>query len=755
MTWSAAIIAACAYSTLAVVLTFPLVLRLSSVVPHDLGDPLLSASILWWNAHVMPLTERWWNGFAFFPAPGFMALSDPRLGESLLATPLQWLGCSPVTAYNITLLATYPLCAIAAHGLGFLLTRRHDAAAICGLTYAFCPYRVAHLEHLELLGAFGMPVALAMLHRYVETRQRRWLAVYALALVVQGLCASYYLLFFSVLVVLWILWFVHWRDHRTLLEIAAASAAAVVALSPLAFGYSRIHSYYGFVRSGDEIIRLSADLTAFFTASPLLALWGWTARWARSEGELFPGATIAALVATGAILAWRQRPAGQSLGRVRMLLLGLATAFTALALCAWILSPWRIVLPGLKISSAAPFKPFSIAVLAFAVWFGASSRVRAAHARRSVFAFYLLATVVMLVCSLGPKPMLAGHQILYEPPYAWLLRLPPFESVRVPARFAMPAMLALSVSGALAFGRLRFPERARRTVAIALMAGIVADGWVTHLPLPPVPDFWPSSHADGFAAVLELPLGDVFADVAAMYRATDHHHPVMNGDSGFIPSHYAPLVIAAGERDPAIFDGLPAGGPVLVVIDRLADSDHAWETFLAGSPRMNRVASDSRREYFAATPPSTPASACTGDPAPIVAAADNRGPLDLAALTDRNPRTFWTTRRPQQSGDLLRLDLGHLAQPCALVVSVGPFRDSYPRHLTIDTSADGVTWSTVATLRTAGLTMRAALEDPKNVAIPIALLPSTGRFVRLRADETHPRIPWVVTDVIVRSAGTQ
>jgi hypothetical protein len=109
MTWSAAIIAACAYSTLAVVLTFPLVLRLSSVVPHDLGDPLLSASILWWNAHVMPLTERWWNGFAFFPAPGFMALSDPRLGESLLATPLQWLGCSPVTAYNITLLATYPL----------------------------------------------------------------------------------------------------------------------------------------------------------------------------------------------------------------------------------------------------------------------------------------------------------------------------------------------------------------------------------------------------------------------------------------------------------------------------------------------------------------------------------------------------------------------------------------------------------------------------------------------------------------------
>jgi hypothetical protein len=435
-------------------------------------------------------------------------------------------------------------------------------------------------------------------------------------------------------------------------------------------------------------------------------------------------------------------------------LLGLATAFTAIALCGWMLAPWRIDLPGLKISSAAPFKPFSIAVLAVALWFAGSSRIRSAYARRSPFAFYLLATVTMLVCSLGPKPMLAGHQILYEPPYAWLLRLPPFQSVRVPARFAMPAMLALSASGALAFGRLRFPERARRPVAIALMAGIVADGWLTHLPLPPVPDFWPSSHADGFAAVLELPLGDVFADVAAMYRATDHHHPVMNGDSGFIPTHYATLVGAMNDRDPAVFDGLPFGGPVLVVIDRLADSDHAWETFLAGSAGMNRLASDSRRAYFAATPRSTPASACTGDPVPIVAAADNHGPLDLAPLTDRNPLTFWTTGRPQQSGDLLRFDLGHLAHPCAVSVSVGPFRDSYPRQVTIDTSADGLAWSTVATLRTAGLTMRAALEDPKNVAIRIALLPSTARFVRLRADETHPRIPWVVTDVIVRSAAT-
>jgi len=77
-----------AYTALTLLLTYPLILHLSTTVPHDLGDPLLSVSILWWNAHVMPLTDRWWNGFAFYPATGFLAYSDHRLGESLIATPL-------------------------------------------------------------------------------------------------------------------------------------------------------------------------------------------------------------------------------------------------------------------------------------------------------------------------------------------------------------------------------------------------------------------------------------------------------------------------------------------------------------------------------------------------------------------------------------------------------------------------------------------------------------------------------------------
>jgi hypothetical protein len=757
MTWSVAATAYAAYATIAVVLTFPLVLRLASVVPVDLGDPLLSTAILWWNAHVLPFTKKWWDGFAFYPASGFMALSDHRLGESLLAVPLQWLGCSPVTAYNLTLLATFPLCAVTAHWLGLVLTRRHDAAAICGLSFGFSPYRIAHLEHLELLGAFGMPAALAALHHYADTRRRRWLVVFGGALVLQGLAASYYLLFFSVFVALWLWWFLRWRDVGQLLAIAIAGACAVVALSPIALGYTRIHAYYGLRRHIDAIVDLSADITSLFAASPRLALWGWTAPFARHpESELFPGLTISALVLSGAVLVWRQPvDAREGFVRFQVGLLAVAGVFAAVAFCGWWFAPWRIAFAGVRVSSDAPFKPFTLAVIAALGALAVTPRARTAYARRSMFAFYLLAAAVLLVCSLGPKPMLLGHQVLYEAPYSWLMRLHAFSAIRVPARFAMPAMLALAVSGALAFNRFPLEGSSRRALAIALMAAVLADAWMRELPLPGLPDSWPPARADGFAAVLELPIGGTFADLAATYRATGHGHPIVNGSSGFEPPHYFTVRTAFEELDPAALDGLRVPGRLLIVIARHDDPDGRWAAYVRANPRVTPLAPDERWLYFAVAPPPAPPSICSGDSLPIVAGTSNGEPIDVSIVADNNPDTWWTAPRPQRVGDSIVLDFGSQARPCAIFLSVGQFGRSYPRKLIVDTSKDGVEWKAVATRRTAGLTMRAALDDPKRVAIPVPLESSNGRFLRLRLDESHETVPWTVTDVDVRTARAQ
>jgi hypothetical protein len=519
---------------------------------------------------------------------------------------------------------------------------------------------------------------------------------------------------------------------------------------PVINGYERFHSWYGLQREFGEVTQFSADITGLGVASPLIALWGWTAKWALPEGELFPGLTVTLLAVAGAALGWiHESDLRDRVDRWTSWLPAAAAACAAIAMIGWTIAPWHVELVGLRVSSDAPFKPFSLAILAVAFWIGASSRMRHAYARRSAFAFYLVATAMLFLCAFGPKPTLLGHQILYKPVYAWLMELPAFGAIRAPARFAMPAMLALSVAGAIAFNRFAANSASRPVLALLLMGGVVADSWIVGLPLLPLPDRWPASRADGFAAVLELPLGDGFGDIAAMYRGTDHRHPVLNGSSGFEATHYFTLRSALEEHDHAILDGLPAGAPILVVVDRRNDTAREWEGFLAADVRIRDLGGDERWHFFSAAAPPRAAAVCGGDSVPIASASGSEGPAGLRALTDRNPHTWWTTVHAQRVGDALTLDLGRAVRPCAAIVSVGEFRKSYPRKLVVLTSENGADWNTVATERTAGLTMRGALQDPKTVPIVISLKPSSGRFVKLRIDESHPSVAWMVTDVAI------
>ena len=49
--------------------TSPLVELSQSKIAADPGDPVLNASVLWWSATTVPLTEQWWNAPFFYPEP--------------------------------------------------------------------------------------------------------------------------------------------------------------------------------------------------------------------------------------------------------------------------------------------------------------------------------------------------------------------------------------------------------------------------------------------------------------------------------------------------------------------------------------------------------------------------------------------------------------------------------------------------------------------------------------------------------------
>src|SRR5204862_2965177 len=84
-------------------------------------------------------------------------------------------------------------------------------------------------------------------------------------------------------------------------------------------------------------------------------------------------------------------------------------------------------------------------------------------------------------------------------------------------------------------------------------------------PFDHIPRSVPSS-----AAVLELPLGNVGPDIAAVYRSIGHRHPVVNGYSGYEPPHYGVLKSGLGERDDSVVTTLTTFAPIVV---RIANED--------------------------------------------------------------------------------------------------------------------------------------------------------------------------------------
>jgi hypothetical protein len=99
---------------------------------------------------------------------------------------------------------------------------------------------------------------------------------------------------------------------------------------------------------------------------------------------------------------------------------------------------------------------------------------------------------------------------------------------------------------------------------------------------------------------------------------------------------------------------------------------------------------------------------------------------------------------------VLTLDLGRVTRPCSLVVSMGADADYYPRTLSVATSRDNDAWETGFTGTMGGPAFLAALENPLDARFSVPLPGTAARFIRLSIEQSQPRDPWAVADVVVQ-----
>ena len=378
-----------------------------------------------------------------------------------------------------------------------------------------------------MLAYYGAPIALLGLHRYVKVRLMRadsdrganpsaWLAVFGAGWLLQSLSNGYAMFHLAVFIALWLLWF--GRSRSLAAPIIGTWALASLPLVPVLLKYQEIHSALHLTRDINEIRDLSVNVTDLLTSAPELLVWH---RWLPAAGvetAAFPGITAIAVAMIGLVI-WLREPSHEApddrgFSMVQRAFGGVAAVALAVTLTRALFGPWHVG----PLSVAEFRKPFSIAVFALLIVLLSGRWIRRAAATRSDSGVYVLAVLAMYVLALGPEPKAAGVVFLYRPPYEWLMALPGFSTLRVPARFLALASLSSSVLVAIVVARLRANPRLAATAVALTAAGLIVDG-AARLPVEPAPSRGPMwTNVD---AVIELPAGHI-ADFSAVHRSMYH-----------------------------------------------------------------------------------------------------------------------------------------------------------------------------------------------------------------------------------------
>jgi len=618
---------ALAYLVATLIMTWPLAAGVTRDVPGDLGDSLLNMWILGWGAEHVPRVAtgqmslgEFWNANIFHPEPLALSFSEHLFGQVLQILPVYHATHNLILSYNLLFLSSFVLS-----GLGMYLLARDMlddvpvggsaqsgnrsaffclAAFVAGLIYAFVPYRVVQLAHIQTVSSQWMPFALYGFRRFLRCRATGpgsaglnvpALAGGSFALLMQNWSCGYYLIYFAPFVLLFV---VHQivatgraREWRVWAGFTAAAAVVAAGTWPFLALYLEAQRVHAFERPIGEVIGYSADVYGYLTSSGYLRLWGQVLQVApKPEGEIFLGFTPMLLGLTAILIptaaAWRHTenyaPPRSLWRRIAVRVFAVIAVVQGAGFVGVMLTGGFVTsivgIPVRASNASRLLLQFAVAVLAIAI-LSPHARMLISKALRSPIFLASGLTLLAAVLSLGPLPTAQGRLIPGLGLYQFLYdNVPGFDGLRVPSRMAMITALFLSLLAAFGAAQLEAHWRSARWVlAIACFFFLVE---ATAVPLPvnvtwggivtPPDRVYPPDGAPAVyhavralpanAVVAEFPFGDPAWEMRFVYYSTVHWKRLVNGYSGAFPQGYK-LRLA-------------------VLQDVTKDPDRAWRTLV-------------------------------------------------------------------------------------------------------------------------------------------------------------------------------
>ncbi len=485
----AGLMVATTYILLALIATYPLITIFNSAVLGG-GDTVQNIWNLWWIQRAMREGNvfPYYTSMIYYPKGVSLAYHPLGLVNGWLGVLLQiGFGLNLVTTYNLIVLFTFVTSGLFTYLLVHRLTNNKMAAFVAGLIFTFSPFRMSRVffGNLEMFSSQFIPLSMLFFLRLFQTRQRRYALLTAISIALTFGISLYLGFGTIILVCIFLFLYLAIPDLKQLTQRLRQEANNLFLLGSttfilvLPFILPMVWNYSDFQDQSNQATASesnSADLLSFVIPD-------------NSTNPIFKRVIPHASQTISNIYAqFYGNPAEKSV------FIGYITLI--------------VVITTLFLPIRVPYRQN---------WF--------------------IIAGVFFILSLGSTLRIGGQEIIAHLPYEWLNKLPLLSFGRVPSRFAIFLMLAITVMSG--YGLMAFAARYNKFRWFTPIIGMLI--FVEFLIIPirvdarfeNVPEFYyQQMFPNDSGAILDIPIDLVGAQGPAgeyMLYQTIHQKPIIPG----------------------------------------------------------------------------------------------------------------------------------------------------------------------------------------------------------------------------------
>jgi len=770
---------------------YPLSFNLKDSV-HDPGDPLLNTWIIgWMQNQILHDPGNLFDGNILYPHNNTLAFSELLIPQALISLPLTFFIKNPLLIHNIIFLFSYIFAAFSMFLLVRYLTKNDLAAVISGMIFAFNAYHISHTPQIQLLSSGLIPLAFLYLHKYFHTSSLKNSLLFSLFFSLQALACIYYGLFFlSIMVLIFPLFLlINWRKIKPsfLLKFGWPLGISGGILLIISLPYLSLFKNAGFKRT----MAIGADLGHYLAPFPKSVFLKWMAHLGANERYLLPG--IIALVLVFFLVLNKSKFLKSIPLYVQKISIVLICLFFLFGLFFVIRGNFTMSVFSLRMSItqffAALFFGLSVLMIYHLYHFIINNRKLSGQIQEENWNFLLYITLAFwaLLLSFGKTFSFFGRYSIDLPlPYTWFYNyVPGFKGIRVPSRYAVFVIFAISILVGYGlkylFHKINKP-RVRALFAIVLVLFInleylVIPHKMKTLPvgndIPPTYSWIRDNAQDN--AVLELPFFSAAGKNSIyMYFSLFHKKNIVNGYSGFMP--------------PAIlyFEGIFKTFPSHMSLDILKYLEvkyvvlhmNMWKEKTRESimRRIRDIFNDDLKivEKFKYTfqKPNILSSIFGDDiiievnlekkeekkkvhllyteiPSKEWEITANIGLSTLPFLKDGDMKTRWSTRRLKTRGDFLQLEFLKPRKIAKISLNLGDSPGDFGINFLIESSNDGIEWKREERIFHPEELIQSLIRFEKNPIQNIYLNMEKTKYLKIIQTHNSKKRWWSVSNLIV------